>query len=236
MLFVNFVKKMFDNPSCINCVFKSPATKFLSDNEIIQLEQNCAVAELKPGEKIFKQGVFSSNIIYLKKGIVKLHIEGPYKEQILKITKGPTYLGIPTTFDEKYYRYSATTVEETGVCFINIETFRKFVQENGKFAYEIIIELCKSEISLFKKCINRSQKNARGRIADALLFLKEEIYEESSFRLPLTRNELGDYVNTTRESVSRILNEFHNEKIIKVTGRDISILNEKLLNIISKTG
>lgn len=227
---------MFENPGCSICIFKSPATKLLTVDEIIQLEQNCAVAELNPGDIIFKQGMFSSNIVYLRKGIVKLHIEGPHKEQIIKITKGPTYLGIPTTFDEKYYRYSATTVEETSACFIEINTFKQFVQENGKFAYEIIIELCKDEINLFKKCINKSQKNARGRIADSLLFFKEEIYNDDSYKLPLTRSELGNYVDATRESVSRILTEFHNEKIIKVNGRNLSILNEKLLKVISKTG
>jgi len=127
-------------------------------------------------------------------------------------------------------------LEDVNACFINIETFKSFVQENGKFAYEIILELCKSELDLFKKYMDKSQKNARGRIADALLFFKDEIYETDSYKLPLTRNELGDYVNATRESVSRILTEFHNEKIIDVKGRQISILNEKSLNIISKTG
>ena len=122
------------------------------------------------------------------------------------------------------------------VSFIEINTFKQFVQDNGKFAYEIIIELCKDEINLFKKCINKSQKNARGRIADSLLFFKEEIYNDDSFKLPLTRSELGNYVDATRESVSRILTEFNNEKIIKVNGRNVSILNEKLLNVISKTG
>jgi len=227
---------MFEHPGCANCVFKSPATKELSVEEISQLEDNCAVADLKSGDTIFKQGVFSSNIVYLREGIIKLHIEGPYKEQIIKITKGPTYLGIPTTFDEKYYRYSATTVEKTSACFIEINTFKQFVQKNGNFAYEIILQLCKDEINLFNKCISKSQKNARGRIADSLLFFKEEIYNEDSFKLPLTRNELGNYVDTTRESVSRILTEFHNEKIIKLSGRKVQIMNEKLLNLISKTG
>ena len=227
---------MFENPQCENCLFKSPATKNLDIEQIGQLEQNCAVANLKKGDVIFKQGIFSSNIVYLKEGIVKLFVDGPNTEQILRIVKGPTYLGIPTTLNEKFNRYSAKVLEDVNACFINIETFKSFVQDNGKFAYEIILELCKSELDLFKKYMDKSQKNARGRIADALLFFKDEIYETDSYRLPLTRNELGDYVNATRESVSRILTEFHNEKIIKVKGREISILNEKRLNIISKTG
>jgi CRP/FNR family transcriptional regulator len=234
--FIHLEKKMFENPGCSDCVFKSPATKLLTTEEIAQLEQNCAVADLKPGDTIFKQGVFSSNIVYIKHGIVKLHIEGPYKDQIIKIAKGPTYLGLPTTFDEKYYRYSATSVDKTGACFIDKQIFKQFVHKNGDFAYEIIIELCRHELNVFNKCISKSQKNARGRISDALLFFKEEIYGKTAFKLPLTRSEFGNYVDVTRESVSRILTEFHNENIIALNGRQVEILNEKLLRIISKTG
>lgn len=227
---------MFNSPDCKICQFKSLATKHLSDSEIGVLETNCAVIDLKKGDTIFKQGVFSSNIVYLKSGVVKLHIEGPYKEQIIKITKGPTYLGIPTTLEEKYYRYSATPLEKTSACFIEIETFKEFVKSNGKFAYEIIVEMCRNELSLFNKCVGCAQKNARGRIANALKFFSEEIYESSIFKLPLKRSDLGDYTNTTRESVSRILTEFNNDSIIKITGKTIEILNMKQLELISKTG
>ncbi len=227
---------MFESPGCTECIFKSPATKLLSKKELSQLEENCSVASLQPGEVIFKQGVFSNSIVYLKKGIVKLHIEGQQKEQIIKITKGPTYLGIPTGLDEKYYRYSAITVEETEACFIEKEAFKEFVRGNGRFAYEIIVQLCKDEINLFNGIISRTQKNIRGRLADALLFFKEEIYLSDTFVIPLTRSELGNYVDATRESVSRILTEFHNENIIRLTGKRVNIMNEKLLRLISKTG
>lgn len=227
---------MQENKECVDCKFKSSASKLLGAEELGKLENNCARVKLKKGELIFKQGVLSSNIVYLKSGVVKLHMDGPNKEQIIKIVKGPTHLGIPTTFDEKYNHYSATTVEKTEVCYIDIKIFKQFIQDNGKFAYEIILELCQNEISIFHKCISRSQKNARGRIADALLFFSKEIYESPKFNLPLTRNELGGYVDTTRESSSRILAEFGNEKIIKLSGKKVEILNFKQLELISKTG
>ncbi len=227
---------MFNNLNCKSCQFKSLATKHLSDDEMGVLERNCAVIDLKKGDTIFKQGVFSSNIVYLKEGIVKLHIEGPHKEQIIKIAKGPVYLGIPTTLEEKYYSYSATTVEKTSACFINIETFEEFVKTNGGFAYEIIVELCKNELNLFKKCMSCAQKNARGRIADALILFSTQIYESDTFKLPLKRSDLGDYTNTTRESVSRILTEFNADNIIRIKGKEIKILNMKQLELMSKTG
>lgn len=227
---------MFENPQCEKCLFKSPAAKTLDVKQIGKLEQNCAVANMKKGDIIFKQGIFASNIVYLKEGIVKLFVEGPYDEQILKIVKGPTYLGIPTTLDQKFNHYSAMAIDNVNACFINVETFKCFVQENGQFAYEIIIELCKNEINLFNKLVSRSQKNARGRIADAILFFHDEIFQSNNFMMPLTRQELGNYVNTSRESVSRILTEFTNDGIIELKGKQIVVTDLEKLKLVSQTG
>lgn len=227
---------MYSGPECKECKFKSPATQLLNDEQLNKLDKNCAEVDLDKGEVIFRQGMLSSNIIYLKEGIVKLHVQGPNKEQIMKITKGPVYLGIPTTFDEKFNRYSATTVSKSNACYVNIEIFKHFVQDNGHFAFEIIVELCRNEINMFNKCINRAQKNARGRIADALIFFSEQIFENHKFELPLTREEIGNYIDTTRESVSRILAEFSNEKIIILQNKKVEIINIEQLKLISKTG
>ena len=227
---------MFENPQCEKCLFKSPAAKTLDVKQIGKLEQNCAVANMKKGDIIFKQGIFASNIVYLKEGIVKLFVEGPYDEQILKIVKGPTYLGIPTTLDQKFNHYSAMAIDNVNACFIDVDVFKCFVQENGKFSYEIIVELCKNEINLFNKLVSRSQKNARGRIADAILFFHDEIFQNIKFTMPLTRQELGNYVNTSRESVSRILTEFTKDKIIELKGKQVFIKDFEKLKLVSQTG
>jgi CRP/FNR family transcriptional regulator len=222
--------------NCKKCKIKSAATKTLSQAELEKLENNCVEVNFKKGDIIFKQGAYSSNIIYLKNGLVKVHISYANNEQIIKIAKFPSYLGIPTTFNEKFNHYSATAIENTTVCFIDIELFKHFIFENGKFAYEIIIELCHSELNSFNRCIDRIQKNIHGRIANALLFFSDEIYKKQEFILPLSRHELGSLIDTSRESICRILSEFNNDNIIEIRGRKIKILNENLLKTISKNG
>lgn len=222
--------------SCQTCKIKSSAAEALSKNELEKLENNCVEVSFKKGDIIFKQGAFSSNIIYLKAGLVKQCITGPKTKQIIKITKAPSYLGIPTTFHEKINQYSATAIDNTTVCFIDNEIFRNFVQKNGKFAYEIIIGLCRNEVNSFKRCVNRAQKNVNGRLAEALLFMYNEIFESNVFTLPLKRSELGNFIDSSRESVSRVLTEFHNEGIIKLKGKNITILNKNLLEVISRNG
>ena len=108
---------------CEYCQLKSSAAKTLKHSELQKLGKSCVEVSFQKGDIIFKQGALSSNIIYIKEGLVKIHITGPVNEQIIKIAKAPTYLGVPTTFGEKTNQYSATAIENTTVCFIDINTF-----------------------------------------------------------------------------------------------------------------
>ena len=88
----------------------------------------------------------------------------------------------------------------------------------------------------FENCINNSQKQNIGRIADAILFFADKIYNSDTFILPISRQELADLAGITRESASRILTDFHNEKIIDLQNRQLTILNKQLLLEISEKG
>ena len=221
---------------CENCDFKSSAAKSLDVDELEKLDNNCVQLDFNKGDIIFKQGALSSNIIYLKSGLVKIHIRGPRTEQIIKITKAPSYLGIPTTLGNKINEYSATAIEKTKVCFIDIEVFKHFIYQEGEFAYEILVGLCRNKVNSYKKCVNRTQKQIHGRVAEALLFFYKDIYNKKNFTIPLSRNEFANLVDSSRESVCRILNQFHNDGIIELSGKEIKILNEELLEKISKSG
>ena len=223
---------MHSTVNCNTCIIKSSAAKALNPEQLIELGKNCVQIDFKKGDIIFKEGTFSANITYLRKGIVKLHTEGN-TSQILKITKGPKYLGIPTTFEEKINHYSATALEDCHICFIHTNIFKSFIEENKKFAYEIIVELCNSELELFQKCVSRTKNNVYGRLAHALLFFRDKIYENDSFIIPLSREDLGNYINTTRESVSRVLAELDSKRIIRIKGKDIQILKPDALRYLS---
>ncbi len=221
---------------CQFCSKKSPAAGKLDNNELAILGKSCVEVDFAKGDIIFKQNALSSNVIYIREGLVKIHKTGPEKEQILKIAKGPAYLGIPTTFGDKINHYSATAIIPTSVCFIDINTFKEFINHNSGFAYEIIVDLCKNELLQFDRCVNLLQKQVHGRLAGTLLYLSESIFESDEFTLPLNRNELADLIVTSRETVSRLLSELNKEKIIKLSDKKIKLLDMKKLKQISEKG
>ncbi|MDX9930518.1 MAG: Crp/Fnr family transcriptional regulator [Bacteroidales bacterium] len=221
---------------CINCSVKSRAAKKLKDSETDALSFNCALTSFRKGDVLIKQGMLSTNVVYLRSGLIKLHIEGPYGDQIVRIVKAPGYLGLPTTFGDKVNQYSITAIDEVEACFIDITTFRNLLFSNPEFSYEIIIDICRNELEIYNRCVNRSQKQLRGKIADVILEMSGPIFNSDSFTLPISQEEIGNLIDSSRESVSRILAEFEKDKIISVSGKKIGIKNRESLLMISAKG
>ncbi len=221
---------------CSDCLIKSAAAKNLNIEEFEVLENNSACVAFKKGEIIFKQDALSLNIAYLRTGLVKIHMKGPSHEKIIRVVKAPTYLGIPTSMDMKVNQFSATALEDTTVCFIESNVFRNFIYTNGKFAYEVILELCRNELFDYQRYASLAQKQVPGMVAETLICFSDKIYGKDQFNIPLSRSDMADLIGTSRESVSRILTEFSHEKIIEVNNNEISIINKDLLIQISEKG
>ena len=222
--------------NCKECPFNSKAAATLCETSFEQLSANHLVLKFKRGDSIIKQGMYSTNVVFLRTGLAKIHLAGPYHEQIVRVVKAPTYLGLPTTFGDKINQYSVTAVSDAEVCFIDVHVFQNILNENREFSNDIIIELCQNELESFHRCANRTQKQIRGNMADALLEFSDKIFMSDTFTIPLTQAELANLVDTSRESVSRVLTEFDKDEIIKIKGKQIEIVNKKSLKLISQNG
>jgi CRP-like cAMP-binding protein len=221
---------------CKVCAIKSKAASKLSEEEIEKLSFSCALVKFQKGDSLIRQGTFSTNVAYLRSGLAKVHIAGPYHEQIVRIVMAPSYLGLPTTFGDKINQYSVTVIEPAEVCFIDINAFRYLLKVNHDFSYEITLELCRNELEVFHRCANRTQKQLRGKIADVLIELSERIYSSDIFKIPLTQEDLGNLVDSSRESVSRVLTEFEKDGIIRLVRKKVEITNKASLLLISANG
>ncbi len=102
---------------CLNCACVMRSMNRLNNCQVEQLEKNHAVVKFKKGASIIRQGMFSTNVVFLRNGLAKMHLNGPYHEQIVRVIKAPTYLGgLPTTFGDKINQYSITAVIDSEVC------------------------------------------------------------------------------------------------------------------------
>jgi len=223
--------------NCSICAIRSKAVEVLNPEEIDILQYNCAEVSMHAGESIIKEGSLSSHIAYLKSGLAKIHKKGVKgTDQILKILQPGCYIGMQTVLSDKIHQYSTSTIEESVVCFIDITSFKELISRNAQFANELILYLCRDELSYFSRFVNIHQKQVAGRLADTVLFFADEVRKSSSPIIPLSRNHLAALTCTTRESVTRAIKELSDIGTIRVKGRSFEILNYELLKKISEKG
>ena len=223
--------------TCINCKEISKACQKLNKQELIEMSKNCVNGGIKKGDTFLKQGAFTTHAVYLREGLVKESMGSPgMREQIFKILKSHSYLGMSSLFSNRVNYFSYTALNDLKVCYISKDTLEMLMKKNGEFAYEIMLSLCMDNIKRSTKLFNQSQKKIYGRVADAIIYFYESIFENTSFKLPLTRKEIANLIGTSRESTTRALSKFNDEGIIELKGSNLKILDINHLKNISRTG
>jgi CRP-like cAMP-binding protein len=183
---------------------------------------------LKKGQTLFNEGDPVSGIYFIYTGKVKVHKQwGEEKELIVRFAQAGDIVGHRGVGSELVYPISATALEPVTVCFIDIEFFKASVKVNNNFLYELMMfyasELQESE----KNTRNLVHMPVRGRIAHALLLLKDKFgcAEDGSINMTLSRQDLASYTGTTYETAFRIMSELIQENVISVEGKTIAIKN-----------
>ena len=232
---------MLDNisisPNCEFCQDKSCATLVLNSADLKVLSSGCREAKLQKGETILSAGSEASHIIYLKQGIVKeFQQKDDQQEHILQILKGPNYLGLESLAGDLVNHISYASLSDVTLCFIERETFKSLLVNNGEFSFKIIQTICRSSLNHYHNFVSQNQKHIHGKLADALIHFSREIFESCEFTLPLNRSEISFLIGTSRESVSKQLRTYEREGILKISGRKIIITDIDKLERISRFG
>jgi len=222
---------------CKICKDISCASTILSNNELDELGSSCRAISISKGETILHEGSFTSHVIYLRSGLIKETMKGlNNREQIFRILKGRTYLGMSSLFGDTINHFSYVALSDLELCHIEIGTFKKLLLANAKFTYEIMTSQCKENLNNYDKLLKQGQKKIFGRLADALLFFSEDIFKSKKFVLPLTQQEIANFIGTSRESTTKGLSNLKRNKIIAIDNSTVEIIDLERLKQVSKTG
>jgi len=227
------------NCCCNNCFDNEESFIFdpLSKNELDFLIEEKQQILYSPGETIIKQNTSSTSVVCIKEGLAKVYVESKNnKKVIVNLVGRGDFITGGGLFNGNIQHFSIAALTPVSCCFINSSKIAKILSENSKFAVKLLQNHAKQNNFLLEKLINHTQKYMPGRVADTLLYLKNKTYTENPFTTTLTRQDLADMSNMTKESFVRILHEFKSSKLIKVKGSTIEILDEDSLASISKNG
>ncbi len=215
-----------------NNVFKS-----LLNQELDLLVDGKQQIVYYPGETIIKQNTSSTYVVCVREGLAKVFVESDSGKKLLVklIGKGDFITG-GGLFNGNVQRFTITAIKNTTCCLIDSSKITKLFAENNQFAIDILRHNTKQNNLLLNKLINLTHKYMPGRVAETLLYMKNDIYKTNPMKIDLSRQDLADMSNMTKESFVRILQEFKSSNIIKTQGTTIEILNEGSLESISKNG
>jgi CRP-like cAMP-binding protein len=190
----------------------------------------------KKGELIIREGDPVSGVYFVTSGNVKVHKQWGDKELILRFANDGAIIGhrgISSSIST--YPISATALETTNLCFVDIEFFKSTIKVNHEFSYGLLMFYADELHASEKKMRNLALMSVKGRLAVAILGLRDQfgLNEEGFLNLALSRQDLAAFTGATYETVFRTMNELLAEKLITVNGKQIGILNEAGLTDLS---
>lgn len=209
----------------------------LSDRDQEFLEHKKKQLLYSKGENLFKQGAFATYVMYIQSGLVKVYLQTATNKRVNIRIAGPgDFLAISSLFGEDFYTYSALALNEAEICMIDKEGLKHLLHSNNEFAIRITTNNFKCEGHLFNLISSISQKQMRGKLATALLYLSSNAFLKEDIFKHLTRQDIAEFATITTESAIRYLKEFEKENIIMLEGKDIQITDPSKLNEISLKG
>lgn len=223
--------------SCENCSVRWKSFKYLTESELQQVNQNRYEAMFKPGEILIKQGSPASNALFLASGMAKNYFEGiKGRNFIMSILMPGMLIMGPGAYINSRYTYSVAAITPVQACFINFNIFRHLVKVNGDFAESMLEDISAKSLRSHIRMVNLAQKKMPGRLAEALLYLSEDVFRSDEFEMILSRQELGEMTNMVKESVVRILRELEDSGAITARSSMVKILDKEKLRQISELG
>jgi len=232
-----FMPEILNTSNCKDCAFRSLLFENVTDGELDQLDRNKVEKIFLKGESIVFEGEEVHEFLYLKDGLVKLtKSDISSKEHIICLCKPLNFIGFLSVFSNPLYQYSIHAIEDSTVCFINMDTIRETIRTNGEFGLEVLEKVSSISDSIIQKRVMIASKQMRGRIAFILVYFAKEIYLNSRFILPLSRKEIAQIIDLSTENVIRMLSEFRKDGILKIDGNDIEILDFPKLEWLTKFG
>lgn len=212
----------------------------LSEDQRIYLRENYEIQYFKKNQIIYKENETPESLLCLVKGKVKVFKEGVGgRGQIVRMVKAPGIFGKRALFAEENYTTSSISIEESVIITIQKSVLMRILNDNVKLALFLLKRLSKELGFSNNQTVSLTQKHIRGRLAEAILHLKETYGLESdnmTLNIYLSREDLANLSNMTTSNAIRTLSNFASEKALAVDGRKVKIVNEEALRRISNLG
>ncbi len=218
----------------------NPIWDALTEEERAFIDENSRIYSIRKNEIIHHEGDAPQHMMMLVSGKLRVFKGGvSNRNQIIRMLKPFDLFGYRSIVAGSNHSTSVSAVEPSEVYMVNKEAFMQLMQENGKLCYLFLHEMAKDLGVSDTRTVNISQKHIRGRLAEALLYLKDNYgldEDQCTISMFPSREDLANLSGMTTSNAIRTLSSFTTEGIISVDGRKIKILDMEELVRTSRLG
>ncbi len=198
------------------------------------------IESYKKSEIILLQGEVPRNVYIIKSGVVKTYgINNDGDERPVSFDTAGEIFPIGWLFekiDRTQYFYQALT--DCEVYAVPRKSLLRYWRLHPKMGYEMYATLAGRFVTLQARIYALEQSKANEKIVHTLLYLAERFGASTSaagtttLSIPLTQQELGNFIGLTRETTSVELKKLERMKAIKYSRYEYQVNLPKLRSIV----
>lgn len=223
--------------SCSDCRLSAICLPIaVSTDEIDQLDNIVQRGRpLHKNEYLYREGDEFRSIYAVRSGAIKAYsVTGDGREQVTGFYLPGEILGMDG-IGKNHYASSAKAMETSAICEIPFESLGDLSSKIPTLQRHFF-QLMSQEITSDQKLITLLSKNsAEERIASLILSISTRNARRKlsalSFRLPMSRTDIGNYLGLTVETVSRVFSRFQKANLIAVDNKELEILDVEALQV-----
>ena len=197
----------------------------LSESELNALAQRTLEKHFDPDSVLFWEGEPCQGMFLIVEGAVKIFktsISG--REMMLAMENAPATVAELPLFDGGPYPASVRAVGAVRAYFINKSDFQQVCRQFPDVALKVLAVVGRRLRHLVAVVESMTFGSVTQRLARLLLDLSSQSGGDE-FPLPATHQEIASRLGTVREVVSRNLARFRAEGLIRIEGRQLTILD-----------
>lgn len=131
------------------------------------------------------------------------------------------------------HQFRLVALENSEVCEIPYAAIVKMMSVEPPTQRQLLHAMSEALNNEFDRSFLLATMSLDARFASFLLSLggkyARQGYSDKSFRLGMTRSDIGSYLGTTVESVSRLINRFNAQGAVSISGRSVELLDRPYL-------
>jgi len=206
----------------------------LSPQELKDFDAIKSSSVYPEGAVLFLERQEARGVFVLCQGEIKLTISSSEgKTLILRIAKAGEVLGLMATLGGQPYELTAETLRPCEVAFVRRDDFLRFVNKYPQATKGIVKQLTASYHAACEqlKTVGLSS-SAPEKLARLILGWSEHAEETelgTRITMPLTHQEIAEFIGSSRETVTRTLTNFRNRHLVTLKGSTLMIADRTAL-------